>query len=641
MKKQTESNEIQLAVKSDKAVISREKKTTRILEISITPPEKDQSNTRAPLNLSLVLDRSGSMSGEKLDYVKRAAIHVLDLLDEKDQASVVVYNSEIQTIVPSGNLTEIFRKQAIHKVSTIQSGGSTNLSGGWLKGCEQVASGADGHTINRALLLTDGQANEGIQDAEELATHARELFRRGVSTSCFGVGLGYDEHLLEGMANNGGGNFHFLETINAIPVVFEREFNELVDITLRDVELVIKLPKGVRSYVAAGWPHEFKDDRMILTLGGLYVGRTQKVYVTLKIDPISTEVEPLFPVTLRGKDKNEYIVELAGEIRFASVSSDEEEKSALDQSLMERFTVIEMADKANEALKHEREGDRAGASKILNRSIMDHQANMSAPMRSKFQFMASQMEQGLDANSRKRYHQEEYFNKRSRDFIRDYRLELINGHLVAQIEKMSVLIDTGIPISIGDQNQWHFLNKVHDLSSSYMGVTPEYISRMTGSHVNVILGADILKMQPVTIHQKQQRITFGENNSLDPSKGFLISDFMGIPIIKTSIDKIQTDAFIDTGSKLSYVEKSIAAPYPTSGVDSDFYPGIGEFETQIYEIPFSIGTFHFTLRCGVLPDLLGKALFVTGKKVILGTELFEKFEVVLDFPEKMIWLKNC
>lgn len=87
MKKQTKSNKVLLGVNSDKAVISREKQTTRILEINITPPEKDKSKERSPLNISLVLDRSGSMRGEKLQYVKQAAIHVLDLLDEKDTAS--------------------------------------------------------------------------------------------------------------------------------------------------------------------------------------------------------------------------------------------------------------------------------------------------------------------------------------------------------------------------------------------------------------------------------------------------------------------------------------------------------------------------------------------------------------------------
>jgi len=633
MKKQTENNEIQLTVLSDKGVISREKKTTRILEISITPPEKDQSNIRAPLNISLVLDRSGSMSGEKLNYVKRAAIHVLELLDEKDTASVVVYDDEIEMIVPSGNLTELFRKQAIHKVSTIQSGGSTNLSGGWLKGCEQVAACADGHTINRALLLTDGQANAGIQDAEELATHARELFRRGVSTSTFGVGLGYDEHLLEGMANTGGGNFHFLETINAIPVVFEREFNELVDIALRDVELVIKLPKGVRAYVAAGWPHEFKDDRMILTLGSLYAGRAQRIYVTLEIEPRTTEVETVFPITLRGKDKNDYIVELDGEVRFTSVSTDEEEKAVVDQSLMERYTEVHMADLANEALKKERSGDRVGATTLMQKSIQQNQANMSAPMRSKFDYMTSEMSVGMSEEARKRHHREEYENKRGRAQNREYELHLVNGHLITNIEGQSILIDTGIPISLGKTHELYFLNSVHPLSRDYMGVSMEYLEKMVGTPIDVVIGMDILKKYFVTFALPQHRLMISSQLSFPSIERIPMTSLMGVPIIKIGVDGKDQEVFLDTGAKLSYIKKEIAVKHPSVGKERDFYPGMGEFETQVYEIPFQLGTQKFNLRCGILPALLEATVLVTGKSGIIGSELCGKFMVTLAFPE--------
>lgn len=636
MKKQTKSNKVLLGVNSDKAVISREKQTTRILEINITPPEKDKSKERSPLNISLVLDRSGSMRGEKLQYVKQAAIHVLDLLDEKDTASVVVYDDEIDTIVDSGNLTEVFRQQAISKVKSIQSGGSTNLSGGWLKGCEHVASGTDGHTINRTLLLTDGQANAGIQDAEELATHARELFRRGVSTSTFGVGLGYDEHLLEGMANNGGGNFHFLETTNAIPVVFEREFNDLVDISLRDVELVIKLPKDVRAYVAADWPHEFKEDRMILTLGSLYAGRTQRIYVTLKIEPRTTDAEIVFPITLRRKDKNEYIVELNSETRFTSVSSDEEEKAQADQSLMERYTEVHMADVANEALKKERAGDRIGATNFMQTSIQKNQANMPAPMRSKFDFMASEMSVGLSEEARKRHHREEYENKRGRVQYREYYLHLVNGHLFTEIEGQSILIDTGIPISLGKTPEIYFLNMVHPLSRDYMGVTLESIEKLVGSRIDMLMGMDILKKYYVTLALKQHRLMISSQFDFPSRERIQMNSLIGVPIIKIGVDGKDQEVFLDTGAKLSYIKKEIAMKYSTVGKERDFYPGMGEFETQVYEIPFQLGTQKFNLKCGVLPSLLETTVLVTGKSGIIGSEFFEKFMVSLAFPENLL-----
>jgi hypothetical protein len=94
--------------------------------------------------------------------------------------------------------------------------------------------------------------------------------------------------------------------------------------------------------------------------------------------------------------------------------------------------------------------------------------------------------------------------------------------------------------------------------------------------------------------------------------------------------------FVDTGARLSYVDEKIAANYAPIGKESDFYPGIGEFETDVYEIPFQQGEMGFQLRCGVLPKILETALFVTGKRGIVGSELFEKGMVCLAFPEQAI-----
>ncbi len=244
MNAKKKENPFGVKVLADKPVISIDKSCTRIIEIIITPPAVAEKKERSPLNLSLVLDRSGSMQGEKLHFVKQAAAHVLDLLGPQDLASVTIYDDQVETIFPAGNMNEDNKLTARQALSSVRSGGSTYLAGGWLRGCEQAAKGDNGHMLNRTLLLTDGLANVGERDHAQLGRHAREIFRRGVSTSCFGVGHGYDEHLLEMMANNGGGNFHFLETMNAIPLVFEREFEELTHTSLRDTVIIIKLPRA-------------------------------------------------------------------------------------------------------------------------------------------------------------------------------------------------------------------------------------------------------------------------------------------------------------------------------------------------------------------------------------------------------------
>ncbi len=640
MNKELVSKSVSLGVMADKSVINSEFASSRIVEISVTPPEKKPEEERPPLNLSLVLDHSGSMSGEKLHYVKQAAAHVVELMEEKDRVSVVIYDDRVGTIVPIGNATEEFKREAKHNIQAIRSGNSTFLSGGWLRGCEQVAEGATQHSINRTLLLTDGLANVGIQDPEELAIHAREIFRRGVSTSCFGVGQGYDEHLLEGMSNNGGGNFHYLETMNAIPLIFEREFDELILVSLRDVELTLKLPEGVKSHVFAGWTHERSYGQLILSLGNLLSGKCQRVYLRLDFPKGITGETASIPITVRGKGDGEYICDAVQTITFKPVPAGEEKSTMADQSLMERFAEVDLADRANEALKMEKSGNRLCANSLMQTSIDEHNLNMSPEMKSKFQFLASEMSAGMNEESRKRHHLEEYENRRGRERMRYYTLKMVNGHLIAEIEGQEVLVDTGVPISIGKEKEFYFLNQAHPLSPEFMGVTLGTLEKMVGTHIGCVMGADILKKFFVTFDLPADRISFSDQLQIKPVGAIPLTDFMGSPIATCVIDGAEYQVFIDTGTKLSYISQKIAAKYTSIGKETDFYPGLGEFETQVFNIPLTLGDVQLELRCGVLPELLETTLRVTGKSGIIGTELFKKYRVRLALPNHALYLEK-
>ncbi len=278
-------NAIKIELHTELPLIEKDLPTQRTLEIIIQPPAAVKTGTRPGLNLALVLDRSGSMSGEKLPYVKEAAQHLLDLLGDQDRVAVVAYDDAVTVVAKSTLITSESRRRIKHGIQEITTGGSTNLGEGWLTGCGEVAAHHVDGQIERALLLTDGQANQGIVDAEELAVHARELSSRGVSTSTFGVGEGVNEHLLEAMSTVGGGSYYYISSPQQIPAIFQQEFSELAAIAVRDVEITLEVPTGVSAQVLGAWRVEKTGKRLRIFIGALQAGRTQSLYVTLLFPP--------------------------------------------------------------------------------------------------------------------------------------------------------------------------------------------------------------------------------------------------------------------------------------------------------------------------------------------------------------------
>src|SRR5262245_34986505 len=228
------TNNLTLSAECDRRLVAVEVSSQRTVEWIVAAPDVSRHTSRAPLNLALILDRSGSMQGDKLRYVQQAACHVLDLLDERDRVAVVAYDDQVNLIAASAPITAQSRESLKRQINELRPGGWTDLAGGWLTGCREVADHLAPQGLSRALLLTDGLANRGITDIEELTHHARELRKRGVATSTFGVGLDFNENLLESLAEQGGGHFYYIDRPDRIPDVFRGELGELLTVVARE-----------------------------------------------------------------------------------------------------------------------------------------------------------------------------------------------------------------------------------------------------------------------------------------------------------------------------------------------------------------------------------------------------------------------
>jgi Ca-activated chloride channel family protein len=271
-----------LAVRSDRRLVRAVHHSTRYLMIEITAPSASAAPVRPRVNVAFVLDRSGSMAGPKIVLARDAVREGIERLAADDRFAVVVYDDQIDVLTPGRIASSEAKRDAIRALREVDSRGTTNLAAGWLRGAEQVAMAIDREAVNRTLLLTDGLANQGITDRGELVRHASELRARGVHTSTFGVGEDFDERLLGGMADAGGGVFRFIGRADQIPELIRNEVGELLEVTARDVVLRLAGPELSRIEPLSSFAFDRTAHETVVHIGDLVSNQLVRVVVALE-----------------------------------------------------------------------------------------------------------------------------------------------------------------------------------------------------------------------------------------------------------------------------------------------------------------------------------------------------------------------
>ena len=290
-----------LNVNPDRTLIRAGAHSRRYALISFTAPEAPAAKHRKPANVSLVMDRSGSMGGAKIELVREAVKKALAMLRSDDRFSLVVYDNQIDLLVESTPASPEARGNADRKLAGIDARGSTDLAGGWLRGCEQIALHLAPDSVGRCLLLTDGLANVGIIDHDELERHATELRNRGVTTSTFGVGSDFDEVLLQRMAVAGGGHPYYIETPVQIMDLLTSELGETLEIAAHDAVVEVSLPTGATAECLNDFRSSQSDGALRIDLGSI-VSR-QEVSLVVMLEFPGGEPGSRLEVQFRIKDR--------------------------------------------------------------------------------------------------------------------------------------------------------------------------------------------------------------------------------------------------------------------------------------------------------------------------------------------------
>ncbi|MFY0544966.1 vWA domain-containing protein [Brevibacillus sp. H7] len=249
---------------------------------------------RAPINLSLVLDRSGSMSGDPLQFSKKACQFVITQMSAQDTLSLVAFDNEVTTVFPP---QAVIHKDAMKQhVEQIQAGGSTNLSGGMLQGIQHVMQNKKDGVVQRVIVLSDGHANEGITDQAKLGAIAREFQSAGIGISTMGVGDGFDEELMETIADNGGGNFYYIQKPDDIPSIFNKELSGLLSVVAQNVQLKLKPSETAIITNIYGYKATDADGEITISLGDVFDQEEKSILLEMAFYPHSPGEHPVLEV---------------------------------------------------------------------------------------------------------------------------------------------------------------------------------------------------------------------------------------------------------------------------------------------------------------------------------------------------------
>lgn len=271
---------VAITVELDRPVQPAGQSGLAVIKVSLVPEKIHQPRKRPPVNLAIALDRSGSMHGKKIIHAREAALEALGMLGPQDRIALVTYDQQAQTLIESQPPLEREHLSAV--IRGIRPGGTTALYAGVEQAAAEVRRGARKGSVNRVILLSDGQANVGPASPAALRRLGRTLGAEDISVSSVGLGDDFNEDLMTGIAEAGQGNSYFVENARDLSRIFEAELSDVLSVAATEVMLTIEFPQDVRPVRVIGRHGQIEGRKASFDIRQLMSG--QKKFALIEVE---------------------------------------------------------------------------------------------------------------------------------------------------------------------------------------------------------------------------------------------------------------------------------------------------------------------------------------------------------------------
>ncbi|MFN3868395.1 MAG: vWA domain-containing protein [Hyphomicrobiaceae bacterium] len=335
------------------------------LRLSVKGGKPKNAESRTPVNVALVLDRSGSMAGDRMKAAKEAAEMALGRLAAEDYVALVAYNHNVDVLRPASRLgVENDLKSIIAK---LQADGRTALHAGVVAGGEEVKRNLSQRRINRVILMSDGLANVGPSSPRELSELGRELGSMGISVTTIGLGLDYNEDLMQRLAGASDGNHAFVENAADLVKIFNAEFGDALSITAQDIDIVIECRAGFKPTRVMGREAAIDGNRIRMKLNQLQGDNERYFVVELEQPERGTPGDAeVASVSVEYLDLDTGSRARADVSAKGSFSRDEKAvQDGINKAVMTQVATQIATETSEKAVELRDKGDLAGAKKLL------------------------------------------------------------------------------------------------------------------------------------------------------------------------------------------------------------------------------------------------------------------------------------